>query len=317
MWKLKLRMFLAMGILSGIVYAIVMVIGTLFFHTGGYQTYAIMGIVIMIIQYLIGPKMVEISMGVKYVSEEQAHDLHRIVEDLANTAGIPKPKVGVSEINVPNAFAFGRSQKDGRVCVTRGILNILREDEIRAVLGHEIAHIKHRDMIVMTVVSMIPMICYYIGMSSMFNRGRNDNNNTAIIGILALVAYFIGQMLVLFISRAREYYADQGSVEFGNHPDKLASALYKLVYGASKADKDEIKETKGNSAFFINDVGNSDFDIRELSELDTDRDGNISASELSQLKYRNIHVKGTKKFTELFSTHPNMLKRMKKLSEYE
>ncbi|MDR3223365.1 MAG: M48 family metalloprotease [Methanobrevibacter sp.] len=315
-WKLKLRLFLAMAILFGIIYAILMVIGTLFLGGASFQLYAIIGIVIMIVQYLAGPKIVEISMGVKYVSEEKAPDLHRIIGDLAKIANIPKPKVGVSEINVPNAFAFGRTKSDGRVCITRGMLNILKEDEIRAVLGHEIAHIKHSDMIVMTVVSMIPMICYYIGMSFIFSRGNNENNNSALIGILALGAYFIGQLLVLFISRTREYYADQGSVEFGNSPDKLASALYKLVYGASKADKNEVKKFKGTSAFFLNDIGNTDFDIRELSQLDTDRDGNISASELSQLKYREIHVKTREKLMEVFSTHPNMLKRMRRLSEY-
>ncbi|MDR2873291.1 MAG: M48 family metalloprotease [Methanobrevibacter sp.] len=315
-WKLKLRMILAMAILFGIIYAIIIVIGTLVFHQTSFRFFGVIGIGLMIIQYFAGPKIVEMTMRVKYVSKEQAPDLHRIIEDLANIAGIPKPKVGVSEMNVPNAFAFGRSKKDGRVCVTHGILNILKEDEIKAVLGHEIAHIKHSDMIVMTVVSMVPMVCYYIGMSQMFSRGNNNNNNTFLIAALAMVAYFIGQLLVLFISRTREYYADQESVEFGNPPDKLASALYKLVNGASKTNKDEIKEFKGNSAFFINDIGNSDFDIREISQLDTDNDGNISPSELSQLKYRKIHVSSKNKLTEVFSTHPNMLKRMKKLSEY-
>ncbi|MDR2623569.1 MAG: M48 family metalloprotease [Methanobrevibacter sp.] len=315
-WKLKLRLFLAMALLFGIVYVILMVVGTLIFHQVFFKMYAVMGIAIMVIQYLVSPKIVEFSMRVKYVSEEQAPDIHRIVEDLAKIANIPKPKVGVSEISIPNAFAFGRTKKDGRVCITRGMLNILREDEIRAVLGHEIAHIKHSDMIVMTVVSMIPMVCYYIGMSFIFSRGDNENNNGAIIGALALMAYFIGQLLVLFISRTREYYADQGSVEYGNSPDKLASALYKLVYGVSKVDKDEVKKVKGTSAFFLNDIGNTDFDIRELSQLDTDNNGDISASELAQLKYRKIHVGTKEKAFEVFSTHPNMLKRMKRLSEY-
>ncbi|MDR2831136.1 MAG: M48 family metalloprotease [Methanobrevibacter sp.] len=315
-WKLKLRLFLAITLLFGIVYAILIVLGTLIFHQVFFPMYAAIGIGMIIIQYFVSPKIVEFTMRVKYVSEEQASDLHRIVGDLAKIANIPKPKVGVSEIDIPNAFAFGRTQKDGRVCVTRGMLNILREDEIRAVLGHEIAHIKHNDMIVMTVISMIPMICYYIGISFIFSRGNNENDNGAIIGILAMVAYFIGQLLVLFISRTREYYADQGSVEYGNSPDKLASALYKLVYGTSKVDKNEVKKVKGTSAFFLNDIGNSDFDIHELSQLDTDNDGKISASELSQLKYRKIHVSTGKKAMEIFSTHPNMLKRMRKLCEY-
>jgi heat shock protein HtpX len=314
MWKLRLRMWGAMALLFALVYVLVMVVATLL-GVGTYQVYAVFGIVIIIAQYIASPKLVEWSMHVKYVSEQEAPDLHRIVNDLAMKAEIPKPKVGVSETPVPNAFAFGRYKSDGRVCVTRGLLNILREDEIKAVLGHEIAHIKHNDMVITTIVSAIPTICYYIGMSFMFSRG-NNNNNTALIGILALVAYFIGQFIVLFVSRIREYYADEGSIEYGNPPEKLASALYKLVYGASKADKEDIKEVKGTSAFFLNDVGNAEMDINELSQIDLDNDGNISASELSALKHKNIKIATSKKIMEIFSTHPDMLKRFERLSEY-
>jgi heat shock protein HtpX len=316
MWKLRLRLFLAMSLLFALIFAIIIIIAS-FLGIGGYQIYFIFGIAIVLIQYLAGPKLVEWSMHVKYVSEEQAPDLHRIIADLSMIAEIPKPKIGVCETQVPNAFAFGRSKKDGRVCVTRGLLNILREDEVKAVLGHELAHIKHNDMIVTTIVSGIPLICYYIGISFMFSsRGNNNNNYGFLIGILAWIAYFAGQLIVLFISRVREYYADQGSVEFGNSPDKLASALYKLVYGAAHSDKQAIKDVKGTSAFFINDIGNAQNDISELSQLDTNGDGTISASELAQLKYKKIHIKTSEKAFELFSTHPNMLKRLERLSQY-
>ncbi|KZX17008.1 hypothetical protein MBCUT_04110 [Methanobrevibacter cuticularis] len=313
MWKLRLRMWGAMLLLFGMVYVIVILLAS-FFGIGGYQTFAFIGIGIILLQYLAGPKLVEWSMKVRYVSEEEAPDLHRIVTDLAMIAGIPKPKIGVSETPVPNAFAFGRYKKDGRVCVTRGLLDLLHEDEIKAVLGHELAHIKHNDMIVMTIASAVPTIFYFVGLSFFYSRG--NNNNGFIIGALALIAYFIGQLIVLFISRVREYYADEASVDFGNQPEKLASALYKLVYGAANSNEQAIKDVKGTSAFFLNDVGNAKFDISELSQLDTDKDGNISASELSQLKYKKINISMSKKVGEIFSTHPDMLKRLEKLSEY-
>ena len=313
-WGLKIRLWIAMILLFGLIFLILALAGSLL-GIGGYTFYAILGIVIILIQYLAGPKIVELSMHVQYVSETEAPELHRMVSDLAMTAGISKPKIGISESNVPNAFAFGKTKKDGRVCVTRGILNILNEAELKAVLGHEIAHIDHNDMAVTTLVSAIPLVCYYIALSFFFS-GDNREGAGVIIGILAFVAYLLGQLIVLFISRTREYYADQGSIELGAQPDKLASALYKLVYGAANSSKEEIKDIQGIKAFFLNDVSTAMGEIKELSELDMNHDGVISASELSQLKYKKVNVKTSDKLMEMISTHPNMLKRMERLSQY-
>ena len=319
-WGLRLRLWLASALLFGLVFAIVIIAGTIleyggYFYFGDYRIFIVIGFVVILLQYLIGPKIVERAMKVEYVTEEEAPELHRMVTDLAMTAGIPKPKVGISNTGVPNAFAFGRTKKDGRVCVTTGIMNTLNEDELKAVLAHEIAHIAHSDMIVTTLVSAIPLICYFIYISFLFGGGSR-NNGGAIIGILALVAYFIGQLLVLFVSRTREYYADQGSIEYGSQPNHLASALYKLVKGSATADEEEVKEIQGIKAFFLNDVSIATNEINEISQLDIDHDGEISASELSQLKHQKVNVKTSDKLMELMSTHPNMLKRINRLSEY-
>ena len=265
------------------------------------------------VQYLLGPKLVESSMRVHYVSEQEAPKLHAMITDLAMKAGIPKPKVGISEINVPNAFAFGRTKKDGRICVTRGILRILDEGELEAVLGHEMSHIKHSDMIVMTLISVVPLICYYIFISMLFQD--RDNGYGMIIGLGALGAYLVGQLLVLFISRTREYYADQGSVDLGCKPHNLASALYKLVYGSATSNKDEIKEVEGYKAFFVNDITDARNEINDLQQLDLDMDGKISEEELSRLRYSDTKVGTGQSVMELLSTHPNMVKRVKRLSE--
>jgi len=310
---LKLRLFLATVLLFGILYVIIMLISS-YFGFGGPLVFASFGIILVFVQYMIGPKMVESLMHVNYVSEQEAPNLHAMIEDLAMKAGIPKPKVGIAEISVPNAFAFGRSKGDGRICVTRGILKILDPEELEAVLGHEISHIRHSDMAVMTLISVVPLICYYIFIGTLFS-GRDENGGGAIIGIAALGAYLVGQLLVLFVSRAREYYADQGSVELGGKPHKMASALYKLVYGSATANKDELKKVEGLKAFFVNDISDAGNEINDLQQLDINMDGVISEDELSRLRYSDTKVGAGQRIMELLSTHPNMLKRVKRLSE--
>jgi heat shock protein HtpX len=312
-FSLKLRLFLATIFLFGILYVIIMLISS-YFGFGGPLLFAVFGIIVVFIQYLIGPKMVETMMHVHYVSEQEAPNLHAMVEDLAMKAGISKPKVGVAEINVPNAFAFGRSKGDARICVTRGILNLLDNEELEAVLGHEMSHVRHSDMAVMTLISVVPLICYYIFISTLFS-GRNNNGGGAIIGIAALGAYLVGQLLVLFVSRSREYYADQGSIELGGKPHKLASALYKLVYGSATANKDEVKEVEGLKAFFVNDISDAGNEINDLQQLDVDMNGIISEEELSRLRYSDTRISTGQSIMELLSTHPNMVKRVKRLSE--
>ncbi len=309
---LTLRIWLATALLFGILYAIITVICT-YLGFGTPLIFALFALVVVFAQYLVGPIIVEKTMGVHYVSPQEAPNLHAMVEELAMNAGIPKPKVGISEINVPNAFAFGKTKKDGRVCVTRGILNILDEEELKAVLGHEISHIRHNDMAVMTLISVVPLLCYWIFISTIFS-GDGDSD-AGIIGVVALVGYLLGQLLVLFVSRVREYYADQGSVEIGGKPHKLASALYKLVYGSANLDKKQVKEVEGVKAFFVNDISDASNEISDLKQIDINMDGIISEAELSELRYTKTRIGTGSKIMELISTHPNMVKRIKRLAE--
>jgi heat shock protein HtpX len=312
-FMLTLRLWLATIILFGILYAIIGIIST-YFGLSSPLFFAILAVVVVLGQYLLGPKMVEAVMHVHYVSPEEAPQLHAMVEELAMNANIPQPRVGIAEVNIPNAFAFGRSKKDGRVCVTRGILNLLDEEELKAVLGHEISHIRHQDMAVMTLISVVPLICYYIFISTLFSDGDSDSG-AGIIGLVALAGYILGNLLVLFVSRVREYYADEGSVEIGGKPHKLASALYKLVYGTASIDKDQIKQVEGVKAFFVNDISDARNEISDLQQLDQNLDGVISQEELAQLRDTPLRIGTGSKVMELLSTHPNMVKRIKRLSE--
>ena len=169
-------------------------------------------------------------------------------------------------------------------------------------------------MAVITLVSAVPLIFYFIFISTLFNN-RGGNNNSGIIGIAALAGYFAAQLIVLFVSRIREYYADQGSIELGNPPYELASALYKLVYGSATASEDSVKEIEGVKAFFVNDISDAGNEIDDFKMIDTNGDGSISESELEELKYTPTKIGVGSKVSELFSTHPNMMKRVKRLAE--
>ncbi|MBF0483746.1 MAG: M48 family metalloprotease [Candidatus Omnitrophica bacterium] len=315
MFSLQARMMMLLGTLFAIIYAIVVVIGTAAGITNFYF-YLVISVGIMFIQYMVGPKMVEWTMGVQYIQRQDFPELFAMIEDQSRKANIPMPRVCISRSEIPNAFAFGRGQRDGRVCVTKGIVDLLEEDELKAVIGHEITHLKNRDVLTITILSVIPMILYRIAWSFMFYGGRNnrDRGNTVLIGLAAFLFYFVTNLLILYASRIREYFADKGSVELGNPPSKLATALYKLVYGSARLDKDMLKETEGMKAFFVNDPSRASAEIRELKELDQDGNNTIDPAELMVLRNRDIQVNFTDKLMELLSTHPNMLKRIKHLS---
>ena len=317
MFSLQLRMTLLLAALFGIVYAIVVMVGTAMGVTDFYF-YLVLSLGMMFLQYMIGPKIVEWSMRVRYIKRQDAPELFGMVEEQARRAGIPVPRVCISDLNIPNAFAFGRGVRDGRVCVTRGIMDLLNGEELKAVIGHELGHIKNRDVLTITLLSVIPMILYRIAWQTMFMGGRRDDRNSgavAMIGIASFLFYFISNLLVLYASRIREYFADKASVEFGNRPAALASALYKLVYGSARMPREELREAEGLKAFFLNDPSHALDEFRDLKKLDLDRSGSIEASELARLRDKKVRVGSSDKLMELLSTHPNMLKRIKHLSE--
>ena len=319
MWSLQLRMWLLVSLLFGIIYALVVVVGRSVLHTGGFSFYLIISLVMMLIQYMLGPKIVEWSMRVKYIKREENPRLFQMVESLSQRANIPMPRIGIAQIEIPNAFAFGRGIKDGRVCLTSGIMNLLDEEELKAVLGHELSHLKNHDVLTITLLSVIPMVMYRIAWQFLFYGRRRDERggNTILIGIAAFLFYFITNLLVLYASRIREYFADRGSVLLGNQPKALASSLYKLAYGAARMNKEELKQTEGLKAFFINDPSQGRKEVLELAQLDMDKSGTIDSSELELLKGSKIRLNLGDKMMEILSTHPNMLKRIKKLSEYK
>ncbi len=254
MFVLHLKMLTLVGVLFAIVYAVVVMVGTSM-GMGSFYFYLIIALGMMFIQYLIGPKVVEWQMRLRYSTRGDSPQLFAIVEGLARKAGIPAPRICISDLDLPNAFAFGRSVRDGRVCVTAGLLRLLNEEELKAVVGHEISHLKNRDVAIITLLSCIPIVLYHLAWSLLYMDRRRDSrgNNSALLGIAALLFYSVTSLLVRYASRIREYFADRGAIMLGNQPSSLASALYKLVYGCARLDRDEIKATEGLKAFFVND----------------------------------------------------------------
>lgn len=317
MFSLHMRMGLLLALLFAIVYAVVVMAGTAM-GVGGFYFYLFVSLAMMFIQYMVGPKIVEWSMRVRYIKQGEYPQLYSMVEDQARRAGIPMPRVCISSVPIPNAFAFGRGIRDGRVCVTEGITRLLNEEELKAVIGHEISHLRNHDVLTITLLSVIPMIMYRLAWHYFFGGGgrRNERGgNTAAIGIAAFLFYFITNLLVLYASRIREYFADKGSVQLGNRPEALATALYKLVYGSARIGKDSLKEAEGLKAFFINDPSRAMNEIRELSQLDMDKSGTIDPDELMRLRNQSVRLTFGDRLLETLGTHPNMLKRIKHLSE--
>lgn len=316
-WKLRIRMWLVMLLLFFVIFALLTIILNLLGLHGSLSFYLIISLVLVFAQYYFGPSIVKHSMGVRPLSESEAPHIHRMVEELSELAGIKKPQVEICSSPAPNAFAYGRTKNGGHICVTDSIVSLLDEEELRAVIGHEMGHIKHSDMIVTTIVSAVPIICYYIAVSFLFSGDNRDNGAFFIVGIVGYVAYLIGQILVLFVSRTREYYADQASVELGNKPSSLVSALYKLSYGAATLRKEDLDNVNTVRAFFINDVNEGRKDIESFKDLDVNKDGKITEEELDRVRRDEIKVSTFDKVTEIFSTHPQMLKRVKALGKLE
>lgn len=307
----QVRMYLLIGVMFGILYTLV-ALGSSNLGVTDFYFYGALALIFLLAQYFASPYVVEKYMELRYVSESEEPELHGIVKELARAAGVPKPRVGIAEIGVPNAFAFGKWAGDARVGVTRELLKALNREELRAVLGHEIAHIKNRDVPVITMLSMVPMLCWYVFVAILSRRSGG-----AVLAGIAFLLYILANLLVLYGSRLREHYADIGSIKLGSQPAHLASAIYKLVAGSAAAESQELKKIEGLKAFFLNDPSKAKKEIRELKEIDLNLDGVVSREELNALAAEEVSLAASDRIMELLSSHPNAAKRIKLLAEME
>ncbi len=213
----------------------------------------------VLIQFYFADKLVLVSMRAKVTTPEEAPQLHAMVDRLALAAGIPKPKVAISQMGVPNAFATGRSQKAAAVAVTTGLLSVLDERELEGVLAHEISHIASRDVQVMTYASFFSVVASslmtFFMLSSFFGglgRSRDSGGSYIMIAwIVTAIVWLVSNLLVLALSRYREYAADRGAAILTGRPRDLASALQRLSSALTMAPKQDLRRAETMNAFFI------------------------------------------------------------------
>jgi heat shock protein HtpX len=208
----------------------------------------------MFIQYYYSDKMVLFSMKAKIVTENEAPDLHQIVDRLCAIADLPKPKIAIVNSNVPNAFATGRNQKNSAVAVTTGLVRLLNPSELEAVIGHELTHVKNRDSMVLTIGSFLSSLAAMIVQYAFFFGGGNrdrDSGNIIIIWIVSAIVYALSYILILALSRYREFAADRGAAMITGQPSNLTSALMKISNVMPRIPVQDLRKVESNNAFFI------------------------------------------------------------------
>ncbi len=201
------------------------------------------------------------AMGAKEVSPEEAPGLHAMIDRLCIQADLPKPKIAVADSDVPNAFAMGRSQKNATVCATTGIMKTLSPAELEGVMAHELAHVKNRDVLIMTVASFFASVAAMIMQFGFFfgggHDGGDDDGAPAFIVILlaSFLVYIISFLPMLALSRYREFAADRGAALVTGRPSALSSALMNISGAMQRVPTQDLREAEGMNAFFIVPTG--------------------------------------------------------------
>jgi heat shock protein HtpX len=247
---------------------------------------AVIASIMMLLQWYFSDRIVLWSTGAKVVTKEQFPELHELVERIVARNGLPKPRIAVVNTRMPNAFATGKSPKSSIVAVTTGLMQELETEELEGVVAHELAHIKNRDVLVLTLASLFSMMAWYLMRFSFYGgmyggRNRDSAGGAAIVIIVAIVTWFVSFLIIRAISRYREFVADRDGAMMTGKPTKLANALLKISGTMKRIPTRDLRQVEGMNAFFI------------IPALSGDS------------------------FSSLFSTHPPIQQRVQKLMEME
>jgi heat shock protein HtpX len=260
---LTVRMFTT-GLMLVILYGAV--IGLLIAFGISYAVVLVIAAIILFVQYWFSDKIALFGMGGHIVTPEQAPQLHGVIDRLCALADMKKPRVAIADTDVPNAFATGRSPNSAVVCATSGLMRRLDESELEAVIAHELSHVAHRDVAVMTIASflgvvagLITRILFWTGMLGGFGGGNNNNNNgqdnAALVelGVLvvSVVVYAISFLLTRALSRYRELAADRSGALLTGQPSALASALVKVTGEMSRIPTRDLRASEAFNAFYF------------------------------------------------------------------
>ncbi|HXW33530.1 MAG TPA: zinc metalloprotease HtpX [Acidimicrobiales bacterium] len=286
---LTARMFLT-GFLLVALYALVG--GVLYAVGASIAIVLIVPLGLAFAQYWFSDKIALFGMGGHVVSPEQEPELHGVVDRLCALADMKKPRVAVAEVDMPNAFATGRNPNNAVICATRGIMRRLDEPELEAVLAHELSHVAHRDVAVMTIASFLGLVAglvtrvlFYTGLFGGFGDDRSGENTALIeLGVLlaSLIVYAISFLLTMALSRYRELAADRSGAILIGRPSLLASALVKVTGEMSRIPRRDLRAAESFNAFY----------------------------------FTPAFSKGAS-LSSLFSTHPTLERRLAQLSQLE
>ncbi|MDD1703043.1 MAG: zinc metalloprotease HtpX [Methanoregula sp.] len=254
-WGLTARVLLT-GFLLFILYLVFMTVLVVLFPSVSIFLIVGLAVVMGLVQYFFSDKLVLWSTGSRIISEDEYPELHRTIEKLCQEAGLPKPRIAIMQSPVPNAFATGRSPKHAVVACTDSIMRLLTKDELEAVLAHELSHVKNRDILTMTLASFVAMIASMIMQSFFFSAlfGGNDRENGAawiVVWIISIIVYALSTLLMLALSRYREFAADRGSALITRNPRALISALKKISGRMDVVPPEAKAKVEGANAFFI------------------------------------------------------------------
>jgi len=313
LWKLRFSMIGTLGIIFGLSTLFLTVILSL----AGVNLLAILFIVVLfnIVQWLGAPYLIDAMYRVREVKRSENPELYEMVERLSKKSGIKTPRLMKAQIPIPNAFAYSSPITGSKVAVTTGLLETLEPEEVEAVIGHELGHLKHRDVQVMMFVSILPAIFYWIYISTILSgySRRERNSGAAAIAVASIAIYYVLTIFTLYLSRLREYFADRHSasvVEDGSR--KLSVGLAKIVHSTSRMKKIRRDASGFNSfkALFISDPDRAESDVMSIAQVG----GHIADQKLVEEVLRR-KITSFDRAMELFSTHPNIVKRLRALQE--
>jgi heat shock protein HtpX len=277
-----------------------------------FLTLGIIIVTVNVAQWLFAPYLIDAMYRVHPISESENPRLHEAVANISQKSGISKPKLMLAKIPLPNAFAYGSPIAGNRVAVTEGLLKNLESGEVEAVIGHEVGHLKHRDVQVMMAVSILPALFTYLGYIFMFqgqgNR-RGEGGYTPIIGLAFIAFSWVLNFFILYLSRLREYYADRhGASVVESGAQKLSSGLAKIVRSTqlTRMSKGEKQNLNSFKALFITDPDKANADVKALSSVEVSKENLVQEILSREPTFAD-------KVIEAMSTHPNIIKRLRAL----
>jgi heat shock protein HtpX len=262
--RMTLTMFLLGAVFVGFVVALVFILSAV--HASGAAIVffpVVLGLGLGIGSLYYSDKIALRSAGAQVVTPQQAPELHGIIDRICALADMPKPVVAISPVDMPNAFATGRNSEHAVVCVTQGLLRRLDREELEGVLAHEMSHVAHKDVVVMTIASFLGIIAgllirfaFYSELFGGGRRGGNNNNGGAlpvllIIMLVSIVVYAISFLLIRLLSRYRELAADRSGALLTGQPSKLASALTKVSGDIARIPSKDLRDAEALNAFYF------------------------------------------------------------------